>query len=134
MRTRLLAGLLLTLAAPASAIDAHRMQCIFPDGSIQLLAIDGAREFAGGVTYRIGDERTVTTRDCLFNTGPMADQPAWGNIVGPVLMTCDRPDGMPAYAERASHATLRAGVWIWREDETGDRYLSTAPCITGPTW
>lgn len=129
-----LAVILATMASPSPAIEPGRMQCLYPDGSAQVLVIDSAREFAGAVIYRVGDERSVTTRDCMFNVGQAAEQPSWGNNLGRALITCDGPDGLPVYTELASHAAIRSGVWVWREEETGDRYLSTAPCIAEPAW
>ena len=132
MRAAAIAALLVAAAAQAEPIDPGRMVCRYADGSAQVLVIDSAREFAGAVIYRVGDERSVTTRDCMFNVGQAAEQTSWGNNLGRVLITCDGPDGLPVYTERASHAAIRSGVWVWREEETGDRYLSTAPCIAEP--
>lgn len=134
-RFRLIGATLLTLAAvrQASALDQGRMECRYPDGSAQILAIDGAKESRGAVVYRVGSDRVWTTRACLFNIGPGSEESQKAVFeIGPSLVTCDGPDRLPIYTEFAAKASIRNGIVIWEEQATGDRYLSTAPCLVEP--
>lgn len=132
MRASLLAWMLVTLAAPAAAIEAHRMHCAYPDGSAQELVIDGAMEFRGAVAYQVGEEIFLTSRACLFNVGPSKATPESSDDLGHVVITCEGIEGTPVYLAHASHARVRRGVWQWREAATGDRYLATIPCTASP--
>lgn len=124
---------LLGLAAAAGGIEPNRMECRYPDGSAQVLAIDGARESRGAVVYRVGSDRFWTTRACLFNLGSGSQEVEKAAFeIGPAIVTCDGPDRLPIYTAFAVKVAIRNGIVVWEEEATGERYLSTAPCLVEP--
>lgn len=132
-RAEAIAALLMGLATAAGGVEPNRMECKYPDGSAQVLAIDGAKESRGAVVYRVGSDRVSTTRACLFNIGPGIEESQKAAFeIGPSLVTCDGPDRLPIYTEFAAKASIRNGIVIWEEQATGDCYLSTAPCLVEP--